>query len=227
MEALRQWFNQLDFTVLIQLLITVLACLTCITLHECAHGLAALWLGDRTAKASGRLSLNPLRHMDLVGLVMLAVAGFGWAKPVPVNPRNFSHPKLGMALCALAGPLANVLICIVSFLLANLYIYLGLYQFLGSFAYCVLQFFVYVAQLSAGMAVFNLLPVPPLDGSKMLAAFLPDKAYATVLRYERYGMLLLVFLLFTGVLDGVLDTAQQGLLEFASGIGSLLPQFLS
>ena len=215
MDALRLWFNQLDFTVLWNLLRIALACLLCITLHEFAHGAVAYLLGDRTARQRGRLSLNPLRHMDLFGLILLAFAGFGWAKPVPINPRNFKHPKLGMALCAFAGPVANVLICIMAYLLAPLVFDLLAALHWGEASVHFTRFLVLCAQLSAGMAVFNLLPIPPLDGSKLLFALLPDKIYFALMRYERYGVVVLALLMMSGVLNGVLGATQQLLLRFS------------
>ena len=213
MEGLKAWLNQLDFSFVYNILLTALACLTCITLHELAHGLIALAMGDKTAKEMGRLSLNPLKHMDVVGLAMLALAGFGWAKPVPVNPRRFKNPKWGMALCALAGPFCNILICFLGFVLLFALTLAGFTSQTGGLAGFVSNYLVLTVSLSAGMAAFNLLPVPPLDGSKVLFSVLPAKAYQFVLRYERYGMVLLLLLVVFGVLDGFLLSARVFLLE--------------
>lgn len=217
MDAFRQWVAQLEFGGLIEMVLTVASCLLCITFHETSHGLAAWWLGDPTAKRAGRLSLNPLKHIDIFGLVMLAVAKFGWAKPVPVNMRNFRNPKAGMALTALAGPVSNVLLAWVALML-----YYGsgffAYYYDSVVLYYVELFFLYTALLSVGLAVFNLLPIVPLDGSKVLFALLPGSWYAKLMRYERYGMVALVVILLTGVLDTPLSFLRDGLLDMLNGI---------
>ena len=167
MEKFQAWVQQLDFTQLWEMLIVVAASLLCITFHETCHGLVAYWMGDPTAKKQGRLSLNPLRHIDIMGLVMMAVCHFGWAKPVPVDMRNFRRPKAGMALTALAGPGSNVLLAYVAVLFASasaaVYICSG-----SKVVYYLWLFFFYLEIMSAGLAVFNLFPIPPLDGSHAL-----------------------------------------------------------
>jgi len=187
MSAFREVFTNMNYQSLIDLLIPVGAALICITLHELAHGLAAYYLGDQTAKERGRLSLNPLRHIDPIGLLMLAIFKLGWAKPVPVDMRQFKNPKAGMALTALAGPAMNVLISIVALLLFRLF---------------PLTFFLQIALMSLGLGLFNLLPIPPLDGSKILFSFLPDRAYLWLMRYERYGMFLLIAIIWLGSFTG-------------------------
>lgn len=214
MTNIVQWFQQLNFDSLIELVIMVAAALMCIIFHECAHGLVAYWLGDPTAKRMGRLTLNPIKHIDIVGLVMMAVAHVGWAKPVPVDMRNFKHPKWGMALTAAAGPLCNILLAavmMIPFGILNV-----CYQVEGGkVLYDCALFFNYAAVLSCGLALFNLIPISPLDGSKVLLTVLPDKAYAKAMHYERYGMFVLIALvllepyLFGGV--SVLDKAIDGL----------------
>ncbi len=209
---IKQWLQQLEFGRLADLLIVVAAALLCIMLHECAHGVVAYWLGDRTAKNCGRLSLNPFRHVDVVGLVMMAVAGVGWAKPVPIDMRNFKNPKWGMVLTAAAGPLCNVLVALVAMVPAA--VFNLCYQINGGQAlYYCWYFFEYVTYLSCGLAIFNLLPIPPLDGSKVVAVFLPQRVYLKWMRYERYGMILLIVLAFLGVLNNIsiLDDLNDGL----------------
>ena len=217
MESLAAWFHQLDFDKLWMLLITAGSCLVCISFHETCHGLTALALGDDTAKRAGRLSLNPLKHIDLFGLVMMAVARFGWAKPVPVDMRRFQNPKGGMALTALAGPVSSILLSALAMMLYAVCEFYSRYLGGGVMEYLSL-FFVYTASLSAGLAVFNLLPVPPLDGSKILFALLPDEWYLRLMRYERYGSLLLMGLLLLGVLDTPLSLMREGLMEMLSAL---------
>lgn len=181
----------LDWSVPIQILLSVLPALICITFHECAHGYAALRLGDGTAKRAGRLSLNPIKHIDIIGLVMLAVFHFGWAKPVPVNMDNFSDPKRGMAITAAAGPVANLIICVVALFIYGL-LYIPLYN--TGFGYYVLETVYITAYLSLTLALFNIIPIPPLDGSKVLYSFVSERAYAKLMYYERYGMIILLAL---------------------------------
>ena len=211
MEKFQAWVQQLDFTQLWEMLIVVAASLLCITFHETCHGLAAYWMGDPTAKKQGRLSLNPLRHIDIMGLVMMAVCHFGWAKPVPVDMRNFRRPKAGMALTALAGPVSNLILAVL-FLGIGKVIYLYAPYSAGMnvfFEWCLFT----VAPMSVGMGLFNLIPIPPLDGSKVLAMFLPNSAYGQLMRYERYGILVLLALSWLGLGGNFLGNAIYGVYE--------------
>jgi Zn-dependent protease len=186
-----------DFSYLLGILLGVIPSLLCITLHELSHGYVAYKLGDTTAKDMGRLTLNPLKHLDPMGLLMMLVFHVGWAKPVPVNMNRFRDPKKGMAITALAGPASNVLITLV-FLAFYGALYIPLMQSTaGSY---LLQMIALTARMSIGLAIFNLLPIPPLDGSKILFSLLPENAYRTVLRFERYSSLLLFALMALGVL---------------------------
>ena len=198
----------------------VAASLLCITFHETCHGLAAYRLGDNTAKRMGRLSLNPLKHVDLMGLIMMALFRFGWAKPVPVDMRNFKNPKAGMALTALAGPVSNVVLAYAAVVLCNFVIFLA--DRLGNtwLLLALAQFFVYVEIISAGLAVFNVFPIPPLDGSKVLFALLSDRAYDRLMRYEKYGMGLLMVLLVTGAIDRPLGAMRDWLLTWLNSLGA-------
>ena len=209
-----QWLQQLDFSHVITLGISALAALLCICVHESAHGLAALALGDPTAKQMGRISLNPLRHVDLVGLVMLAVAHVGWAKPVRIDPRYFKNPKAGMALTALAGPVSNFLLAFVTGFIAALCYYGYILHPTGKVLYYLFDFFYYTTVISCGLGVFNLIPISPLDGSKVLYAFLPERAYFKLMRYERYGMILLVLLVMLGAFNGILGPAVEAVSGF-------------
>lgn len=216
MDGIASWLAQLQWDKALDLLITASAAVLCITFHETCHGLAALALGDPTAKMRGRLSLNPLKHVDLAGLLMLMIAKVGWAKPVPVDARRFKNPRVGMAIVAIAGPLSNVLLSAVAAAGYTASMFYAIYldqawlNWLGDFFY-------YVFFISAGLAVFNLLPVPPLDGSKVVFSFLPKELYWKLMRYERYGMLLLMGLLLTGTLDVPLNFLREGL------TGALVP----
>lgn len=218
MSSFTQWLQQLQFGTLLENAVTVAASLLCITVHETCHGLAAYWMGDDTAKRMGRLSLNPLRHVDPMGLVMMALLRFGWAKAVPVDMRRFRRPKLGMAVVALAGPLSNVVLMLLAMALRIVILVFGSG---GAWAEYAVLFLEYTAILSAGLAVFNLFPVPPLDGAKVVFSFLPAKVYGTILRYERYGMLVLAVLLLLGVLDTPL-TYLRGVL-LGAGDSLMLP----
>ena len=181
----------LDWSVPVQLLLSVLPALICITLHECAHGMTAYMLGDDTAKRAGRLSLNPIKHIDVLGLVMLVVFRFGWAKPVPVNMNNFRNPKQGMALTAAAGPLANLVISIIAlFIYGQLFIPLGRYEW----GWYLLETVYVTAYLSLTLALFNIIPIPPLDGSKVLYSAVSERSYRRLMYYERYGMIALLIL---------------------------------
>ena len=208
LHYLQNLFHALDFTSLGSAALRMAAVLLCLSVHETCHGLAALALGDPTAKARHRLSLNPLRHIDWLGLAMMFVAGFGWAKPVPVNPHSFTKPKQGMAVTALAGPASNFLLALLAMLISRL---IYLYAPYNAVWQTVFDFCLYtVAPLSIGLGLFNLLPLPPLDGSKVLAMFLPDRAYAVWMRYERYGMLVLLVLSFADIGSSFISNAILG-----------------
>jgi len=203
--------KNLNFTVVLTWLIRAVLVLICITFHELAHGFTAYKLGDNTAKDQGRLTLNPIRHIDIFGLIMMLVAGFGWAKPVPVNPNNFRRPKLGMALTALAGPLANLILAVVVLALGGLVCGIFKISAIPEMVYTV--YFSFVA-LSVGLALFNLIPIPPLDGSKVLFALLPDSVYSKILRYERFGFILLFALVYLGSLSTYLGNAIYSVTKF-------------
>ncbi|MCD7844263.1 MAG: site-2 protease family protein [Oscillospiraceae bacterium] len=204
MDALTTIWNGLDWSVLTDILLSVIPALVCITLHELSHGFVAYKLGDNTAKNAGRLTLNPIRHIDVWGLVCMVLFKFGWAKPVPVNMRNFQNPKRGMALTALAGPVCNFIIAVVFLFLYGLL--WPLYLRGSAVMTIIVQMVITTAYLSLALAVFNLLPIPPLDGSKVLYSFLNDRAYEKLMRYEKYGMIIMVVLVATGAVSGVLST---------------------
>lgn len=207
-SARQEIWNGFNFGELRTILVRVIPALLCITLHELSHGAVACALGDDTAKNAGRLTLNPIKHLDPMGLLMMVIFGFGYAKPVPVNMMKFKNPKGGMALTALAGPGSNVLIAVVFYFLTGL---LAVPLSKGGAGDLVLEMLYTTAYLSLAMAIFNLLPVPPLDGSKVLFSLLPEEGYWKLMRYERYGFLILAVLLFTGVIDGPLTWMLQGM----------------
>ena len=196
MHYLTNLWNALDFGTLRDAAVQLLAVLFCLTVHETCHGLAALALGDPTAKRQHRLSLNPLRHIDWFGLLMMLVAGFGWAKPVPVNPNYFKKPRQGMALTALAGPVSNLLLALLLLVPARL---IYSYAHYSVFNQAALDVLLSTAVLSIGLGLFNLIPIPPLDGSKVLAVLLPERAYRWLMRYERFGIFALWLLVALGV----------------------------
>ena len=186
------------------LLATILASLVVIflilPLHELAHGWVAYRLGDRTAKYSGRLTLNPLAHLDPMGALSLLLFGIGWAKPVPVDSRNFKNPKTGMAVTAAAGPLSNLLAALVGAVLwhvANL----GFGFPRAGFGALIIQFLAYYITINISLAIFNLIPIPPFDGFRIVSMFLSNRFLYKISQYERYGMFLVFLLLLTGVLD--------------------------
>ena len=225
MSSILEWVRQLQFSALLDTLILVAASLLCITFHETCHGIVACWLGDDTAKRMGRLSLNPLRHVDIMGLIVMAVAKFGWAKAVPIDMRKFRTPKIGMAITAFAGPLSNVILAFLALMLrVSAVVFYIRSNFAAGWEY-VITFLEYVAILSTGLAVFNLFPIPPLDGSKVVAAVLPGKWYLRLMRVERFGMIILAVLLLLNVLDGPLMYLRQALLNVLLFIPNLLTEY--
>ena len=185
-------------------LVYILSALTVIFLtmpvHEFAHAFAAYKLGDYSQKYAGRLTLNPFAHIDWFGALCIILAGFGWAKPVEVNSYNFKNRKRDMAITAFAGPLANLVVAFVCVLAQNLLYFIYIKTTLDLLLY-IGAFFNYVAIINISLAVFNLIPVPPLDGSKILAIILPDRLYYKFMQYERYIYFAVLLLVFTGVLD--------------------------
>lgn len=205
-------------TVILLVLSRAFVIFCCTPVHELAHGYAAYKLGDDTAKYQGRLTFNPLAHLDPVGTIMIFLFGFGYAKPVQVNPVKFKNPRKDMALTALAGPVANIIMAFVSVFIAYI---------IGAFANSQLLsliavLFYYAASVNAMLAVFNLIPVPPLDGSRIFSVFLSDKKYFAIMRYERYIMIGFMVLIATGVLDGLLSGLSSLMMKLISIIPKLI-----
>lgn len=202
---------------LLQTAIQLLAVVAILPIHEFAHAYIADKLGDTTARQMGRLTINPLHHLDLVGTICLIFTGFGWAKPVPVNPGAFKNPKRGMAVVAAAGPISNLLLAFVYMLCVKL-----LAIFFGSdnsgVGYYLMQIFYILTYISVSLGIFNLLPVPPLDGSRIAGLFLPDKAYFGLMRYERYISIAIFLLLFTGILSRPLSLVNGVVMDFLNFI---------
>ncbi|MBS5724782.1 MAG: site-2 protease family protein [Clostridiales bacterium] len=216
------------------MLLIIICVLIALTFHECAHGFAAYKLGDPTARNLGRLTLDPRKHLDPIGTICMLLFGFGWAKPVPVNSRYFKKPRKGMAITAVAGPLANLLLSFVAMLFYQIFfkVYANAFsgatlQGSGSFGMNVLlfttMFFLYLHTLNLYLAIFNLIPIPPLDGSRLLFLFLPDKYYFALMKYERIIMLVMLALLWTGVLSFPLTTVCGWISDGMAAVIGLIP----
>ncbi len=191
----------------------------CTPIHELSHAWVAYKLGDTTAKNDGRLTFNPIKHIDPIGMVMILLFGFGYAKPVPVNISRLKNPKKDMALVSVAGPASNLVLAFISNFIAYALAYFGGDSSAVSILY---SFFFYAAYINIILAAFNILPIPPLDGSKILAAFLPDRTYYKYMMYEKYAMIALLVILVTGILDRVLGVVANALMFFISIIPSLI-----
>ena len=201
---------------LMYILIIAFCVLFSLSVHELSHGLAAYMMGDRTAKNTGRLSLNPMHHLDPIGAICLFLFGFGWAKPVPVNPWNFRRKKAGMVLTSLAGPFSNFL---VAFLAQIGTVVLGKMTFhtesigfnIASVSYMIC---VYLGMINLGLGLFNLIPIPPLDGSKVLNALLPERMYFKIMQYEQFGFIVLIILINMPYFNVWLGVARDAIINF-------------
>lgn len=236
------------FTALGLVLITVPIILVSLTVHEVMHGLVSYKLGDPTAMNYGRLTLNPIKHLDPFGTVCMLVFGFGWAKPVPINSGYYKNTRLGITLTALAGPLSNFTMAFIAvpFMLligsisgqietesinVSILAYPMFYGYLAEYtipfatklACTAFIFFDFFVQMNIMLGIFNMLPIPPLDGSRILLVFLPQKAYYFVIRIEMYIKIGLLILLYTGVLSRPLSFLNDGIYEGFVGLWSLIP----
>ena len=201
LRAEKRWyFMHLDLaTIMIRLLVVA----TCLPVHEWAHAYSAYKLGDKTAYYQGRMTINPLAHLDPFGTIMLVLVGIGWAKPVPVNANNFKNSRVGMAITAIAGPLANLLLATLFLIVFKLlYIFPGVITSFNPTIYDpVMTLFQTMMSINLMLAVFNLLPIPPLDGSRILGLILPKKAAYWFYAYQQYIVMVLMAAVFFGLLD--------------------------
>lgn len=199
---------------IIQMLGKAIVLLTAIPIHEVAHGITAYWLGDPTAKNAGRLTLNPFKHFDLMGTIALFLVGIGWAKPVPINSRYFKKPKRDIAIVSFAGPFANLVMAYISTIFYRFFrnLFYATSNSNDLLYYCAMVFS-YSVSINIILMIFNLLPIPPNDGFKIVGSFLPERIYYSLLKYERYGMIIIVILVFAGFLSTPLSVAQNAVFD--------------
>lgn len=201
------------YTLVLRLIIALIA----LPIHEYAHGYIAYRMGDYTAERQGRLTLNPLAHFDPIGTIAIVLFGFGWAKPVPINPINFENPKKGMMISSLAGPLSNIglaFIAMVLYKFSYIPVYLGAS---GAFLATVQTFLLLMISINITLGVFNLIPIPPLDGSRIATYFLPQRIYFKIMQYENIIFIVLLIALWFGVFDlpiNIVSSAVTGILDY-------------
>lgn len=206
---------------IISMLLSLPALFLALSVHEFSHGYAAYKMGDPTAKNYGRLSLNPMAHFDLIGSLCLLIFHFGWAKPVPINSNNFRDRKKGIIIVSLAGPLSNFTVAILSTLIYGLYIRFTYYSGIW-WVYLIGEMIRNCILLNIGLMIFNLIPIPPLDGSKVLMEFLPYKARRFMYEIERYSFLILILLMNTTIMQKLLIVLNGAMLNVVNVILKLI-----
>ncbi len=209
----------LSFDLIINLMVRVFVIFCVLPIHEFAHAFVAHKLGDDTARLKGRMTMNPLAHIDPLGALMIIIGGFGYAKAVPVNIRNFKKRKPYMAITALAGPVSNIIMAFIFLFLALIF---QTRTMTGEgMIYYIVLFFITAARINISLAVFNLLPIPPLDGSRIFNLIIPDKYYYTIMQYERYIIYGVLALVFFGILDGPINFLSNLLFGIIYKVASL------
>lgn len=207
------------------ILLSAIGVILAMTVHELAHGLVSYWMGDPTAKMEGRLSLNPFKHIDWIGLICLLFCGFGWAKPVPVDARYYKDAKTGIIWTSFAGPVANFLLSFIC-----VFLFYALYKFtpyfmltsVGSFIASALT---YTGLISTGFGIFNLIPIPPLDGSKVFLSFLPDDKYYRIINGTPWMNILFIALIFSGALNYPLGMVRSQIIQFFEMVAKMILRF--
>lgn len=212
--------GRVDFTdAVIYILSALVVIFLTLPFHEFAHAFVADKLGDKTARYQRRLTISPFAHIDYFGALAIILFGFGWAKPVPVNPRYFKNAKRGMAITAAAGPVMNIILAFIACFL--LYAVISIFGGNAVTVY-VSMFLSYYVSINIGLAVFNIIPIPPLDGWKVLGSLLPDRIYWRVMQYERYISFALILIVYMGILDGPINFISGFLINVVSFIPRLV-----
>ena len=212
----------------VQLLLFIPVILISLTVHEYCHGYAAYKCGDMTARNFGRLTLNPVKHLDPIGTIMMLVFGFGYARGVPINARNFNKPRRDICIVSIAGPLSNLVLCFIGVLIFKLTMALCIrveaFEFMNSsFFYALVVFLTNFYYANATLCVFNLIPIPPLDGSRLLTTLLPARISIKLNQYESYIMIAVLVLLYFGALDGIINFLGNAVLSGVDALISLIP----